>query len=705
MFERLEEIEEDEIETRIIETHVIEDDQGEAAEKPKKVKNYEYGLLPPTLNADLVVDQMHLGHRYRNKLVEVERDRRARVSTALVGHPDVSALAARVDDFVERLDDARTTIKAGKARIAFAKKTARALEIELKAARTALKTRPGDPALTARVADLAARHDAARATIRAAQPQSVALREAARALGAELGEARAILKAAKQEIAEDVQVAAQIEAIDATAAQAVRDARAACGTYWSSYLIVEQAMDASRKAPTPPSFLRWTGDGRVSVQLQGGLDLPDAWGTDTQFRIDPVSPDAHDESKPRGVRRRAQRTILRMRVQSTDKGKPIWAEWPMIMHRPIPPGARIKVATVSRRRRDCRRWDWRLLLTLDLSDAIETKAAVPADGMIALNLGWRQMTDAGVRAGYLVSEDGKIDRQVLVPPSTIDRVEKSEKIRSQRDQNLDQLKAALVPWLRDRDGSLPAWLEERAILSRERPGVGVDASAESDAVRRRSWHVAMWRSASRFRGLAFTWRDRRWEGDEVGYQLIEAWRYRDEHLQRYEAALLRQGLADRREGYRIFAADLPTHHRIFVIDNTDLRKFQRTPTPESGKVERPTAKRNQRHAAGSELRATIIDAFGGLKGDRVRKVFFEKITMPCHDCGQIDDWDPATSLMHTCSSCGLTWDQDRNACLNLLALARRDREEAPSPAPAPAPRKETRSERLRRSRWKDKAGA
>ena len=272
--------------------------EADSVERSKKIKNYEFGLLPPTFNAGLVDDQMRLGHRYRNKLVEIERDRRAKISAALVGHPDVSALAARVTDLAGKRDAARLAIKA---------------------ARAATRSRS----------------------------ETAAMREAAKALGAELKEARAILKAAKQAIAQDAQVAAQIKAVDAAMAQAVRDAREACGTYWSTYLLAEQAMDASRKAPAPPRFLRWTGDGRVSVQLQGGLDLKDAWGADTQLRIDPVSPDAYDPSKPRGIRRRAQRTILHMRVQSTDKGRPIWAEWPLILHRPIPPGARIKVATAG----------------------------------------------------------------------------------------------------------------------------------------------------------------------------------------------------------------------------------------------------------------------------------------------------------------------------------------------------------------------
>src|ERR1700730_13210040 len=75
------------------------------------IKNYEYGLLPPTQNAQLVEDQMRLGHRYYNALVEIERERRARVGEILVGHPDSEALAAKVADIAARRDAARLSIK------------------------------------------------------------------------------------------------------------------------------------------------------------------------------------------------------------------------------------------------------------------------------------------------------------------------------------------------------------------------------------------------------------------------------------------------------------------------------------------------------------------------------------------------------------------------------------------------------------------
>ena len=389
---------------------------------------------------------------------------------------------------------------------------------------------------------------------------------------------------------------------------------------------------------------------------------------------------------------------------------------------------------MSRRRRDCRRWDWRLLLTLEIpDDAVMHKRSAPADGAVALNLGWCTRPADAVRAGYVLSADSTTDHEVTVPHSTIDRVEKSEAIRSQRDKNLDAMRAPLVEWLRAHEASLPEWLVERTILSRpprEQRHEDSSASQETETSsglpsepldaprvetpRARSWHVAQWRSAGRFRGLAFAWRDQRFDGDAEGYQILESWRYRDEHLERYESGMRRGGLLDRRERYRLLAADLAARHRTLVVDDFDLRKFQESPKPEEERVERPTAKRNQRHAAGSELRGALLNAFGP---SRVLKESSIDVTRACaaivvdvatgadRVCGHIDIWDHAVAREHTCSECGATWDQDQNACKNLINRWReRERLGADAAPTAPTPRKESRSERLRRTRWKKTEG-
>src|SRR5690606_21269492 len=134
------------------------------------------------------------------------------------------------------------------------------------------------------------------------------------------------------------------------------------------------------------------------------LDL-DELTTDTQLQI-LAAPD-HRTGRRAGTRR-----LLRLRIGSKG-GTPIWAEWPMIMHRPLPDGARIKAVTVSRRRRDCRRWEWLAHVMVDIPES--ASRPTPIDGAVALNLGWAQMDD-GVRAGMLLGTDGHA-REIRVSES------------------------------------------------------------------------------------------------------------------------------------------------------------------------------------------------------------------------------------------------------------------------------------------------
>src|SRR4029077_7297329 len=95
----------------------------------------------------------------------------------------------------------------------------------------------------------------------------------------------------------------------------------------------------------------------------------------------------------------------------------------------------------------------------------------------------------------------------------------------------------------------------------------------------------------------------------------------------------------------------------------DLRTFQESPKPEDVRIERAGAKRNQRHAAGSELRGALGNAFGPARVVKDRCV---DVTRQCHACLAIEVWDHSLAREHTCSVCGALWDQDANAGLNLI---------------------------------------
>lgn len=621
---------------------------------------YEFGLLDPTMNANLVDDQMRAAHRYRNLLVEIERSRRDAVRGALSAHPAVEPLEAEVQSL---------------------SKDREALRDQIRRANAAVRGRA----------------------------DTKELREKVRVVAGALRGARAKLKAAKGAIVSDAGVVAAITAANEAAAARVRQERARCGVYWSTYLLQEADADRARKEKMPPKFRRWDGEGRVSVQLQGGLPLEELWGGGTQIRIDPVDPLAHDPTARCGDRRRAARTLLRLRVQSDERGRPIWATWPMILHRPLPEGCRIKVATVHCRRRDCWQWEWRLRLQVELPEHwTEGRCGT---GAVALNLGYAQSYEhlhGGVRAGYLIGEDGA-GREIAVAASVSDRVEKSASICSIRDKNLDEMRASLVTWLRAHEAELPAWLVERTILSRERPTPRSSAPPAEPAIPRpRNWHIALWRSAARFRALAFAWRETRFSGDEAGYDLLENWRYRDEHLQNYQTGMHRGALLDRREQYRIAAVALAARYDTLVVGSTDLRELQRSPRPEEERTEIGSAKRAQRLAAGSILRSTLENAFKR-RGGKVVVIDDHRATTTCHACGSLEEWDRIAAREHTCDACGARWDQDENYCKNLLARHRREQEVAAADAGGVSSakgleKKESRSERLRRTRWKPKEG-
>jgi len=575
---------------------------------------YEYGLLDPVVNAQIVEDQLRAAHRYRNLLVEIERERRTRVREILSSHADAAPLAEDVARLTVELEQAQAKIKQVRA-------------------------------------------------VSRRRSETTDDRMAVRDVTTRLKAAREQLKIVKAAVAQDPSCQEALAQAEQRCHDRRIEERARCGVFWGTYLLIEEDVDRARKGKMDPKFVRFTGEGRVSVQLQGGLE----WGgiaEDTRIQI-------RDAPDPRQGRRAGTRKWLRLRVGSTGRD-PIWAEWPLILHRPLPEGAVIKRATVTRWRRDCRRWEWRLQLILDVSRCVGTKPR-GTEGACALNLGWAK-TERGLRVGFVVGSDGE-RTEIVLPGSILDRLDKANAIRAQRDQNLDVMKPLLAAW----------------IAAHPLPEV-LHAKIE---------HLHAWRSADRFFGLARLWRQHRFDGDTEGYELLESWRYRDEHLQRYEAGMRRGALGHRREVYRLVGAALSRRYRMLIVDDTDLRTFQRSPAPESDRVEFDAVKRSQHVAAPSDLRMQLANAFGE---DGVAELSAVDVTRRCHACLTLNDWDRASSgREHACVGCQQVWDQDVNACLNLL---REWRTVAPGWEAArvakASNRQASRAERLQQARRKKK---
>jgi hypothetical protein len=578
---------------------------------------YKFGLLRPVDNATMVHQQVRAAHDYRNDLTMIERGRRAAIRSVLESEPDVAAAltGARA---------ARALLDAALAVVASARASAR--------------TRAAGAPATGDVKSVRAVLHAAEGTFRQAL-QAVRTRS---------------------------HVVSETDRINERAGELGRSARAHCGVYWGTYLLIEADMQASRKMPlydgvepNDPRYQRWTGKGRLGVQIQKGMSASAVFGADTRIRIDPVNERAWPATSTLGwsERRRLQHTTLHLRV-SSDGAAPIWAAWPMSMHRPFPEGARIKGAVVNLRR-VAGREEWTVCITLDVTDT--QRAQCCGEGAVAVDLGWRLLcqpqahNETELRVGTWRGEDGAAGTMTLSHHWSGGEL-KARELRSIRDKAFEAARDALAVWLAS-PGDRPAWL-----------------AAKTRA-------LGQWRSAHRLAAVAQWWAAHRFDGDAQAFAALETWRYHDHHLWQWETHQRETTLRDRREQYRIFAAGLARRYRTLVLEAFDLRKLARLPAPEQVDGEAQAPRSQRQLVAPSELRDALVKAFVA-RGGEVVEVSAVDSTRICHACGVVELWDQAAELRHTCSACGVEWDQDDNAGANLLTRYRErlGGDETPGPA-------------------------
>jgi hypothetical protein len=562
---------------------------------------YRYGLLSPTCNAERVRDTMRIAHRYRNTLTEIERGLRAAVR-AVEADLGIAELTARVDAADDRCAEATRAIKAHKS-----------------------EHRSAKPPASLRDALVIAKADRASAT-------------------AEFREARRRLR-------EDAAFVDRVDTVNAIAADLRRNARTHSGLASSgplygahgTYQLIESAAEAARgKLPLydDPRFARYTGEGSVGVQIQGGILVADL-ASDTQLQILPrarmqsqsARRNPANIGKARSDSRRGRHAMtLRMRVGSTDHTgrEAVWAEWPMVMHRPLPADARIMSAQVHVRRIATRE-EWHV--TISIRTAAE-RVAADRTGAVAINLGWRRVPD-GLRVASWVGEDGGAG-EVVVSNATLDRLHHAESIRSLRDELFDLAR----PWAAMVIASVdaPEWLR-------------VATST-----------LAAWKSPERLTALTHRWSQNRFAGDAAAFAALDAWRRRNRHLWQYEAGARISALRHRKDAYRNAAARLAARYTTLVHDGVDLAALKTCPMVEAEGKDNPRARSNMHAASPGEFRLAAVSAF---RGD-VATVTAIDVTHTCHECDRVEAFDASIKIWHRCE-CGALWDQDENAARNLLS--------------------------------------
>lgn len=554
---------------------------------------YRYGLTAPIENAERVFAEMRRAHAYRNTLVEIERGRRAALR-ALEGQATQALIAA------VQLADAECCAQAVAIR-----------EVRRQERRNAESQEQREALARARAARFAA---------------------------------TSILRAARAAAAPRLVDA--VDLINERALELRRSARAHCGVYWGTYLLVEEAAQASAGIPlwdldgaTPkdPHYVRWTGDAEVGVQVQGGITVEQAQaGVDTRLRIRrPPQGAWKDEGVGRAERaRRASQGDLALRVGS-DKGKPVWARWRLDMHRPLPAGGRVKLATVHCRQRGPHA-EWSLTITLNQPDVMYTGRS----GTVAVDIGWRKMEDA-LRAGCWVDAEGQeseieLDAGLL----TIERAQRA--IECDRSRRFDIAIATVRSYVENRPlGDVPDWVREAA----------------------RTMHA--WRDPKRLAALHGRWVGERHPGDERTFGILEAWWWADRNLWAQETNAGLHYLRRRRDYYRCVGAWLASQYGTIVIEKFDLRKMARLAPLGEDDASPAAVRSNRQRVSPSDLRLAILNA-ARTRGCVVVEVSAVDTTRTCNVCGLVEAFDAAREVSHTCA-CGVTWDQDMNAARVMLA--------------------------------------
>jgi hypothetical protein len=604
---------------------------------------YRYGLRAPHENRDLALSELRTAHEYRNKLIEIECARRKRVRAAedaLLGKPRLKLAEAQV-----ALDAAIETVSKHRAGT-----RKRATPAEMLAT---LKT--------AREAQHAA-SKAFRLARQLVQPRCADCRK------------KDLPTPCEHATQEGVGLLAELDAAQDEAKEAVKKFRKEEGPYWGSYLLADKAAGQSFSEltlydidgkPNDPRFVRWTGEGTLGVQLQGGLSVEAALaGQDTQLRISapPVACWDPSTGSRRARSRQSRESEVWLRQGSVGRA-PIWCKFGLHMQRPLPPGAQIMWAEVH-----CRRvgphFDWYLTLTLRVDDAVTLKPRIiPTRDAVAIDVGWRVFGEGEtyeLRVAYW--SDGSNDAPVVIrerdirvpgfvlPPrgelrldtATLNQLVQPDGVRAERDVLLDGIRARLVSWLKQEHAAIPDWLREHC----------------------KTLHA--WRSKAKFASLTGRWGE--WlaehpDGEKEAYDALVAWRGQDRYLWAVESRWRDRALLRRRELYRLFGVALARTYSTVVLEKFDKREIAKRPKTEEDGQSQP-ARSNRQLAAVSELCECVAEASTS-RGRTVVEVPCENSTRECPVCGCVDERNAARRVTISCA-CGHVWDQDDGAADTLL---------------------------------------
>ena len=392
----------------------------------------------------------------------------------------------------------------------------------------------------------------------------------------------------------------------------IRQSFAKQGLYWGTYNKIERAFSAAwtkTDSFKKVKFRSWREGGAIEVQIQKsslGRNL---------VQIE-KAPD------PRTGRRAGQRHLVRVRL-GTQNGKPIWSLPIQIeMHRPLPVphatlinpdgdwnGPKVTHVFVHLRYQGvaCDREVWSVqFICRNVPEAAEKASR----GVVAIDVGWRKLSDGRIRLAMARGDDGRLF-ELSLPDRWSKLSELADRIRSHRDNNLNNLKKT------DPRFSI---LKSPASVARYSRNMGISSPT------------------------------------------LDTWIKREQHLRHYEEGCRRGSYGRRRNDVRVWLDSLRREYRTAVIKDS-AHKQMKEQAAEKKTLPR-AARRRGHHAAPGEVIEEITRYFGRDTGVEIVEAPFT--TAYCPACSHVNQVGP--EQMITCDQCGVVADRDHMSTKNMLAL-------------------------------------
>jgi hypothetical protein len=335
-----------------------------------------------------------------------------------------------------------------------------------------------------------------------------------------------------------------------------------------------------------------------------------------------------------------KRYVAAKLLVSPARGKQVWSEFTIVLHRPLPDGRLCGISLVKTR--IATKIYWEIHFQCEVERVLHANNNDP----VGFDLGWR-MLDEGLHVASWYGCHGQ--GHLILPKKKVEEMDFITTMQSQRDTVFEGVMAMLLNWVHSH--KVPEWVS--------------------------NWlqHAHSWKSQDRLVKLLQYWQHNRFSGDSVVYSLLNGdghkhprycrgrtvysyggWRNWDKHKYERICQQRQKWIRWRRDLYNNLASRLCKVYGIFKFEDACMKQLDRK--------SKSTEENNDR------IRHCKWMAAPGLFRDLMKQhadhwqyVESRGTTAMCNDCGTWIDF--GSSLHATCPLCEKFWDRDENAARNV----------------------------------------